>query len=77
MESVLPYVLALVPTIGVGTLFYFVIKSILEGDRRERLAQAKWEAEHDRRGPTERAGSPVPEAPRQTASSDAADPPTR
>ena len=50
MESVLPYVLAIVPTVGMGTLFYFVIKSILEGDRRERLAQARWEAEHDRRG---------------------------
>ena len=49
MESVIPYVLAIVPTIGVGALFYFVIKSILEGDRRERLAQARWEAEHDRR----------------------------
>ena len=48
MESVLPYVLAIVPTIGVGTLFYFVIKSILEGDRRERLAQARWESAHDR-----------------------------
>ena len=44
----MPYLLALVPTIGVATLFYFVIKSILEGDRRERLAQAKWEADHDR-----------------------------
>jgi hypothetical protein len=49
MESVMPYVLAVVPTIGVATLFYFLIKTILEGDRRERLAQAKWEAEHDRR----------------------------
>ncbi|WP_256793397.1 hypothetical protein [Terrabacter sp. Ter38] len=49
MESVMPYVLAIVPTVGVGALFYFVIKSILEGDRRERLAQARWEAEHDRR----------------------------
>ena len=49
MESVLPYVLAIVPTVGMGTLFYFVIKGILEGDRRERLAQARWEAEHDRR----------------------------
>ena len=55
MESVLPYVLAIVPTVGVGALFYFVIKSILEGDRRERLAQARWEAEHDRRG-----GNPGP-----------------
>jgi hypothetical protein len=55
MESVLPYVLAIVPTVGVGALFYFVIKSILEGDRRERLAQARWEAEHDRHG-----GNPGP-----------------
>jgi hypothetical protein len=46
MDSLLPYVLALVPTIGMGTLFYFVIKSILEGDRRERIAHAKWEKEH-------------------------------
>jgi len=54
----MPYVLALVPTIGVATLFYFVIKSILEGDRRERLAQARWEAEHRRsEGAAE---SPVP-----------------
>ena len=42
----MPYVLALVPTIGVGALFYVVIKNLLEGDRRERLAQARWEAEH-------------------------------
>ena len=53
MESVLPYVLAIVPTIGVGTLFYFVIKSILEGDRRERLAQARWEAGQDRQAADE------------------------
>ena len=46
MDSLMPYVLALVPTIGMGTLFYFVIKSILEGDRRERIAHAKWEKEH-------------------------------
>ncbi len=43
----MPYVLALVPTIGMGTLFYFVFKSILEGDRRERLAQARWDKEHE------------------------------
>lgn len=45
----MPYIYALAPTVGLGFLFYFVIKSILEGDRRERLAQAKWEAEQDRR----------------------------
>lgn len=55
MQSVLPYVLALVPTVGVGTLFYFLIKAILEGDRRERIAQAKWEA--DRKAQEEAAES--------------------
>lgn len=46
MQTVLPYVIALVPTIGVGTLFYFVMKNIIEADRRERIAQAQWDAEH-------------------------------
>jgi hypothetical protein len=45
MESLVPYIVALVPTIGVATIFYFVMKNILEGDRKERLAQARWEAE--------------------------------
>lgn len=47
-NTVFPYIAALLPTLAVGTLFYFLIKNILEGDRRERLAQSKWEAEHDR-----------------------------
>ena len=71
MESVLPYLLALVPTIGVGTLFYFVIKSILEGDRRERLAQARWEAEHDERERHGRTGSPTAGTTPQSPSADA------
>ena len=71
MESLLPYVLALVPTIGVGTLFYFVIKSILEGDRRERLAQARWEAEHEGRERHGKTGSPTPGTTPQTPSADA------
>ena len=39
---------ALLPTAGVAFLFYVVIKAMLEGDRRERLAHSKWEAEQDR-----------------------------
>jgi hypothetical protein len=46
MEAAMPYILALAPTIGMAILFYFIMKSIIEGDRRERIAQAKWEAEH-------------------------------
>ncbi|HET7398895.1 MAG TPA: hypothetical protein VFJ94_10275 [Intrasporangium sp.] len=45
MDAVLPYILALAPTVGVAGIFYVVMKNILEGDRRERLAQAKWEAQ--------------------------------
>jgi hypothetical protein len=45
MDSVMPYVLALLPTVGVAWLFYVIIKNILEGDRRERIAQAKWESD--------------------------------
>jgi hypothetical protein len=47
-DAVFPYVAALLPTVAVGVLFYFLIKSILEGDRRERLAQSKWERERER-----------------------------
>ncbi|HET8593958.1 MAG TPA: hypothetical protein VFM07_01830 [Intrasporangium sp.] len=42
----MPYILALAPTIGIATLFYFIMRTIIEGDRRERMAQARWEAEH-------------------------------
>ncbi len=46
-DNVFPYIAALLPTVAVAGLFYFLIKNILEGDRRERLAQSKWEKEHE------------------------------
>jgi len=45
-SDIWPYLAAILPTIGVAFLFYFIVKAIVEGDRRERLAQSKWEAEH-------------------------------
>ena len=39
-------VIALIPSLGVGVLFYLVIKAMIEGDRRERAAHARWEKEH-------------------------------
>ena len=42
--SIWPYVAALIPSAGVGFLFYLVIKNMLEGDRKERLAHSQWEA---------------------------------
>jgi hypothetical protein len=46
-DTMFPYLAALLPTVAVGALFYFLIKSILEGDRRERLAHSKWERDQE------------------------------
>ncbi|MGL5850206.1 MAG: hypothetical protein ACRCZD_05410 [Phycicoccus sp.] len=48
MDDVGDYLAAIVPTIGVAVLFYFLVKAMMEGDRRERLAQSQLEAERDR-----------------------------
>jgi hypothetical protein len=40
--------IALAPSTGIGILFYVVIKAMLEGDRRERTAHARWEKEQER-----------------------------
>jgi hypothetical protein len=48
LHSVLIALGALLPSAGVAFLFYVVIKSMLEGDRSERLAHSKWEADQER-----------------------------
>ena len=48
MNSVLIGLGALLPSAGVAFLFYVVIKAMLEGDRKERLAHSKWEAGQER-----------------------------
>ena len=48
VHSVLIALGALLPSAGVAFLFYVVIKAMLEGDRRERLAHSKWEADQER-----------------------------
>jgi hypothetical protein len=50
--SVLIALGALLPSAGVAFLFYLVMKAMLEGDRRERLAHTRWEAEQERATPT-------------------------
>ena len=49
MNDVMPYVIALVPSIGVGILFWIVIKNMIEGDRKERLAHSQWEAAQEKK----------------------------
>ena len=47
-HSVLIALGALLPSAGVAFLFYVVIKAMLEGDRSERLAHSRWEADQER-----------------------------
>ena len=54
---------ALLPSVGVGLLFWFVIRAVLGADRRERAAMAeldRQDAERERQD-AERAGSAAPE----------------
>lgn len=48
MDQAWAIAVAIVPSIGVGFLFYKVIRTIIESDRNERLAHSRWEAEQDR-----------------------------
>jgi hypothetical protein len=52
LYSVLIALGALLPSAGVAFLFYLIIKAMLEGDRSERLAHSRWEAEQERSAST-------------------------
>lgn len=41
-----PALETLLPSAGLLFLLYLVLRHMMEGDRRERVAQAKWEQEH-------------------------------
>lgn len=45
MTVLVDYVRALTPPVAIGFVFYRIIRSMLEADRRERRALARWEAE--------------------------------
>ena len=47
MSTLWPYLAALIPSAGVGFLFWLVIKNMIEGDRKERLAHSQWERAHE------------------------------
>lgn len=47
MEYLEQVLLAIIPSVGVGFLFYKVIKTIVESDRSERLAYAQWQQRQD------------------------------
>jgi hypothetical protein len=45
VTGIWPYIAALIPSAGVGFLFWLVIKNMIEGDRKERLAHSQFERE--------------------------------
>lgn len=46
-DNVWPILAALIPSAGLLLLFLFILKHIVEADRRERAAQRRWEAEQE------------------------------
>ncbi|MGP7960125.1 hypothetical protein ACTVCO_04845 [Sanguibacter sp. A247] len=47
MDTILNAIGALVPSVGVGALFWLCMRAILRADRSEREALAHFEAEQD------------------------------
>jgi hypothetical protein len=41
---------ALVPSAGLVFLFWLALRALIQADRRERTAEAKWNREHGRTG---------------------------
>ena len=55
-----PYAAALIPTVGVAFIFYWIIRYMIEADRNERKALARWNASHeDDLGGGYRGGNPM------------------
>ncbi|ROS78812.1 hypothetical protein [Cellulomonas sp. PhB143] len=47
MNDIWPALGALVPSVGVGLLFWFAMRAVIRADRNERLAVARLEAAQD------------------------------
>lgn len=58
LSDIWPYIAALIPTAGLLFLFWVIMKHIVEGDRRERAAQRKWEKQLDDEAQGDSLGNP-------------------
>jgi hypothetical protein len=47
MNDLWPAVAALIPSLGVGVLFYFAMRAIVRADRNERAALARLDAQQE------------------------------
>jgi hypothetical protein len=57
------FLIAVLPSLGVLLIFWLAMRSLVQADRRERLAHAKWDAELAR---AEASHSPAPGGPVET-----------
>jgi threonine/homoserine/homoserine lactone efflux protein len=53
------FLIAVIPSIGVLFLFWLAIRAILEADRRERSAEARFEAAERRENAKDGSGGPA------------------
>lgn len=58
MNQLQAIMVGVVPSIGIGYLFYKIMRAIIEGDRNERLAHSQWEAAHPADHPAKPANEP-------------------
>ncbi|MCK0113712.1 lysyl-tRNA synthetase [Ornithinimicrobium sp. F0845] len=57
-DTIWPIMAALIPSVGLLLLFFFLMKRIVEADRRERAAERRWQAEREAMGGTQDSTSP-------------------
>ena len=58
MSTFWEVVAAVVPSVGVGLLFWFALRTIIQADRRERAAIARLDAEESARAAVSTHGAP-------------------
>ncbi|EYR62357.1 hypothetical protein N866_09305 [Actinotalea ferrariae CF5-4] len=56
MDGLWQVLAALIPSIGVGLVFWFVMRAVIHADRRERQAVARLEAQQRAQSPDQGAG---------------------
>jgi threonine/homoserine/homoserine lactone efflux protein len=71
---VLTTLVAIVPSAGALFLFWIALRAILQADRRERVAQARIEAEEDRAAARAAAATQPPGAPEPVQAPEPAEP---
>ena len=57
MSGVDAVLISIIPSIGVGLIFWYVMRAVIRADRRERAELAKYDAEEAARAATEARGN--------------------